>query len=77
MKKQIQETAEQLIILLVLIVFTVIFFKTESPTMWAIGLLLFCLTIKVLMLLVNNLISIYIDVKFILPSKKKKNKTLV
>ena len=77
MKKQIQETAEQLIILLVLIVCTVIFFKTESPTMWAIGLLLFCLTIKVLMLLVNNLISIYIDVKFILPSKKKKNKTLV
>jgi|GEM_PF-6762451 len=72
MKKQIQETAEQLIILLVLIVFTVIFFKTESPTMWAIGLLLFCLTIKVLMLLVNNLISIYIDVKFILPSKKEK-----
>ena len=65
MKKQINQTIEQLLFLIVLTLFTIAFFKTESGTMWAIGLLFFCLAFRTLMFFLNNLVSIYIDIKFL------------
>lgn len=65
MKNQINQTIEQLLVFIVLVVFTVAFFKTESSTMWTIGLLFFCLAFRTLMFFLNSLVSIYIDIKFL------------
>jgi len=64
-KNQINQTIEQLLVFIILVVFTVAFFKTDSGTMWAVGLLFFCLSFRTLMFFLNNLVSIYIDIKFL------------
>lgn len=69
LRQQIKEAFEQFIYCFVLLFFSIAFLKTESGTMWAIGLLLVLLCLYCLIQLCDSLLGIYIAVKFL-------NKTL-
>ena len=65
MKLQIYVILRTILVFIIQLCFTIAFFKTDSGTMWAVGLIFFCLTFKTFMFFIDSLISIYIDIKFL------------
>lgn len=71
MKKTIKNLMEQFALFIVLIGFTIAFFRTESYVLHVLGLFTFVLSVRTFMVILDNGISLYIDIKFINKNYRK------
>jgi len=71
MKKTIKNLLEQFALFIVLIAFTIAFFRTESYVLHVLGLVAFVLSVRTFMVILDNGISLYIDIKFINKNYRK------